>query len=298
MANASKKQSQQQPLRPAQQQSRPGDQSAMRPEPVVVGADYRPAGKLRGLKALISGGDSGIGRSVAVGFALEGADVAFCYLSEDDDARETVGRVEDAGGGAGGKCFAVRGDIGDRSFCRDLVDQVVARFGAVDIVVNNAAEQHPQESLGDIDEQQLERTFRTNVFGMFHLTTAALPQLKRSRGASVINTTSVTAYRGSPKLLDYAATKGAIVAFTRSLSQQVVKDGIRVNAVAPGPIWTPLIPSTFPPEKVEQFGSDTPMGRAGQPAELIGAYVYLASADSSYVTGQVLHVNGGEIVNS
>jgi NAD(P)-dependent dehydrogenase (short-subunit alcohol dehydrogenase family) len=247
--------------------------------------------KLAGKVAVISGGDSGIGRAVAVGFASEGADVAILYLNEHRDAKETMRLVESLGR----RAVAIAGDIGDEVFCRRAIQEVVKTFPRIDILVNNAAEQHPQDSLEKISAKQLERTFRTNIFSFFFLTKAALKHLKK--GSVIINTTSVTAYRGSASLLDYSSTKGAIVSFTRSLAHSVVKRGIRVNAVAPGPIWTPLIPATFPSEKVETFGSDVPLGRAGQPNEVAPAYVFLASADSSYMTGQVLHPNGGEIVN-
>jgi NAD(P)-dependent dehydrogenase (short-subunit alcohol dehydrogenase family) len=280
-------------LRPAQKQSRqPGREEKMRPRPRFEVPEYRPAGKLHGKAALITGGDSGIGRAVAVAFAKEGADVSIVYLNEHDDATETKRLVESEGR----KCLTIAGDIGEESFCQNAVEQTVKVLGKLDILVNNAGEQHPQQNIEDISEEQLERTFRTNIFAMFFLTKAALKHLKS--GSAIINTASVTAYRGSPGLLDYSATKGAIVAFTRSLGENLADKGIRVNAVAPGPIWTPLIPSTFPPEKVEKFGSDVPMKRAGEPAEVAPAYVFLASSDSSYFAGQVLHPNGGEIINT
>ncbi len=217
--------------------------------------------------------------------------MAITYLNEHGDAEETKRLVE----AEGRRCFTHAGDIGDEGFCQQLVQRAVQEFGKLDVLVNNAAEQHPQESLTDISAEQLERTFRTNIFGMFFLTKAALPHLKK--GSAIVNTTSVTAYRGSPTLLDYSSTKGAIVAFTRSLSDNLSKQGIRVNAVAPGPIWTPLIPSTFPEEKVKSFGADVPLGRPGQPEEVAPAYVFLASDDASYITGQVIHPNGGEVIN-
>ena len=293
MANASKT-DEKSPQRAPQTQEPPGDESKMRPRPAYERRQYRGSGKLEGKVALITGGDSGIGRATAVLFAREGADVVIGYLSEDRDAEETVRAVEQEGRA----CVAVRGDIGDQAHCEALVRAAVDRFGGLDILVNNAAEQHPQRAVEDIDEAQLTRTFRTNIFSMFFLTRLALPHLRKRPGATIINTTSVTAYRGSPELLDYSATKGAIVAFTRSLASNLAKSQIRVNAVAPGPIWTPLIPSTFPPEKVERFGSDVPLGRAGQPEECATCFVFLASDDASYMTGQVLHPNGGEIVNA
>ena len=282
-------QEQQQP--PQQQNQRPGIEAEMTPQPVAEDPKYRGSGKLRGKVALITGGDSGIGRAVAIAYAREGADVAIVYLNEQEDAEETRRLVEEEGQ----SCLLIAGDIGDERFCQQAVEQTVAEFGRLDILVNNAAEQHPQKNIEDISAEQLERTFRTNIFAMFYLTKAALKHLKE--GSAIINTTSVTAYKGSPELLDYSSTKGAIVAFTRSLSQSLVEKGIRVNGVAPGPIWTPLIPSTFPPEKVEQFGGNVPMKRAGQPEEIAPAYVFLASDDSSYMAGQILHLNGGEVVN-
>jgi NAD(P)-dependent dehydrogenase (short-subunit alcohol dehydrogenase family) len=263
----------------------------MTPRPQSDDRSYRGSGKLQSKVALISGGDSGIGKAVAILFAKEGADVAIIYLNEHQDAKETQAKVE----AEGQRCLAIAGDIGDESFCQNAVKQVVSAYGKLDILINNAAEQHPQESLEQISTEQLERTFRTNIFSMFYLTKAALPHLKA--GSAIINSTSVTAYKGSPQLLDYSTTKGAIVAFTRSLSQSLLEKGIRVNGVAPGPIWTPLIPSTFPEEKVEKFGADVPMKRAGQPEEVAPSYVFLASDDSSYMAGQILHPNGGTIVN-
>jgi len=276
---------------PQHQNQQPGIEQNMNPLPEAESPIYKPAGKLMGKVAIISGGDSGIGRAVSIIYAKEGADVAVIYLNEDVDAEETKRQVE----AEGRRCLLLRGDIGDHTFCMQAVDQTISGLGRIDVIVNNAAEQHPQDKLEQITPEQLERTFRTNVFGMFYLSQAALPHL--SAGSTIINTASITAYRGSPALLDYSATKGAIVSFTRSLAMNVVGQGIRVNAVAPGPIWTPLIPSTFDAQKVAKFGADTPMKRAGQPDELAPAYVYLASEDSSYMAGQVLHVNGGEIVN-
>lgn len=276
---------------PQHQDQRPGVQSEMTPAPQSGESHYQGSGKLHGQVALITGGDSGIGRSVAVLFAKEGADVAIAYLSEHQDANQTKELVEREGR----RCIAIAGDIGDEQFCQAAVGQTVEALGKLDILINNAAEQHPQESIEAISAEQLERTFRTNIFSMFFLCKAALPHLQP--GSTIINTTSVTAYKGSPQLLDYSSTKGAIVAFTRSLSQALVEKGIRVNGVAPGPIWTPLIPSTFPEEKVESFGKQVPMQRAGQPDEVAPSYVFLASSDSSYMTGQILHPNGGSVVN-
>lgn len=278
---------------PAQEQNhQPGIEQEMRPLPKKNNADYEGSGKLQGRTAIITGGDSGIGRAVAIAYAKEGADVAIVYLSESSDAYETKKLVEEQGV----RCLLLEGDIGDEAFCKQVVQETVEKLGRLDILVNNAGEQHPQESILDISTEQLEKTFQTNIFSMFHLTKAALPHLKE--GSAIINTTSITAYAGHKTLLDYSATKGAITTFTRSLSLQLAEKGIRVNGVAPGPIWTPLIPSTFSAEQVSKFGQDTPMQRPGQPEELAPAYVYLASnADSSYVSGQVLHVNGGKVVN-
>ncbi|WP_338781015.1 SDR family oxidoreductase [Metabacillus sp. FJAT-52054] len=285
-------QNEQKQTMPAQEQDvQPGQETLMNPAPKFAGDFYKGSGKLEGKTAIITGGDSGIGRAVAVFFAREGADVTIAYLNEHDDASETKRLVEKEGR----SCFIIAGDIGDEGFCKQVVRETIVKFGKLDILVNNAAEQHPQDNFEDITTEQLERTFKTNIFSMFHLTKASLPHLKE--GSSIINTTSITAYAGSPGLIDYSATKGAITSFTRSLSGNLIKKGIRVNGVAPGPIWTPLIPSTFPEDKVAEFGADTPMQRPGQPEELAPSYVYLASADSTYVTGQVLHVNGGKVVN-
>lgn len=278
-------------LRPAQEQERPGTEEKMKPKPVADDPSYKGSGKLKGKVALITGGDSGIGKAVAIAFAKEGADISIVYLNEHKDARETQKLVKEHGS----KCILLPGDIGDEEFCKNCVRQTVKELKRLDILVNNAAVQFPKDSIQDITSRQLEKTFRINIFSMFYLTKAALRHMKK--GSTIINTTSVTAYRGSAGLLDYSATKGAIVSFTRSLSASLVKNGIRVNAVAPGPIWTPLIPSTFEKDKVAQFGSDAPMGRAGQPEEVAPSYVFLASDDASYFTGQVLHPNGGEIVN-
>lgn len=273
---------------PGQEQERqPGFESEMDPAPDFAKNLAGKAQRLPGKKAMITGGDSGIGRAVAIAYAKEGADVAVLYLDEHEDAEETKRLIEQEGR----KCILIAGDVGDESFCKESVQKVVDEFGGLDILVNNAAEQHVQTSLKDITAEQMERTFRTNVFSMFYLTKAALEHMKR--GASIINTTSITAFRGEPTLIDYSSTKGAILAFTRALSGSLAEEGIRVNGVAPGPIWTPLIPASFPADKVEGFGSQTPLGRPGQPDELAPGYVYLASDDSSYVTGQVLHINGG-----
>jgi NAD(P)-dependent dehydrogenase (short-subunit alcohol dehydrogenase family) len=280
---------QQQP--PQHQDQQPGRQDQMDPQPKIARREYKGSDKLKDKVALITGGDSGIGRSTAVLFAREGADVAIVYLAEDNDAQETKHLVENEGR----RCVTIRGDVGEESFCRQAVDRTLEQLGKLDILVNNAAEQHPKASLEEITAEQLERTFRTNIFAYFFMAKAALPHLKP--GASIINTTSVTAYKGSPQLLDYSSTKGAIVAFTRSLSQALAEKYIRVNGVAPGPIWTPLIPSTFPEDKVEKFGGDVPLARAGQPEEVAPSYVFLASDDASYMTGQVLHPNGGSVVN-
>lgn len=262
----------------------------MTPQPESSAPSARQR-KLENKVAIITGGDSGIGRATAIAFAAEGASVAIVYLNETQDAIETQRLVE----ARGGKCLRIRADVGDERKCGAIVQKTLKAFGHLDILVNNAAEQHPKEDIREITSQQLERTFRTNIFSMFYMVKAALDHLPED--GSIINTTSVTAYRGSAHLLDYSATKGAIVSFTRSLSQSLAPKKIRVNAVAPGPIWTPLIPSTFPRKKVQTFGSDVPLGRAGEPNEVAPCFVFLASADASYMTGQVLHPNGGEIIN-
>jgi NAD(P)-dependent dehydrogenase (short-subunit alcohol dehydrogenase family) len=276
---------------PQHQEDQPGMEYKMKPRPKADDKSYQGSGKLDGKVAIITGGDSGIGRAVAIFFAKEGAKVALIYYDEHKDAEDTKAMVEKNEG----ECILIAGDIGDEQFCQQAVQQTVEKWDRLDILVNNAAVQYPQESITEITAEQLERTFRTNIFAMFYLVKAAMPHLKE--GSAIINTTSVTAYRGSPNLLDYSSTKGAIVTFTRSLAHALVDKGIRVNAVAPGPIWTPLIPATFPADKVSKFGSDVPMGRAGEPEEVAPSYVFLASDDSSYITGQVLHPNGGEIVN-
>jgi NAD(P)-dependent dehydrogenase (short-subunit alcohol dehydrogenase family) len=281
-----------QPQQPPQHQDQqPGIESEMTPRPQAEDRDYRGSGKLQGKVALITGGDSGIGRAVASACAKEGADVAIVYLNEHSDAQETRGLVEKEGR----RCIAIAGDVGDEAFCQQVVQDIVRELGRLNILVNNAAEQHPQDNIANITSAQLERTFGTNIFSFFYMTKAVLPHLRE--GSAIINTTSVTAYRGSSHLLDYAATKGAIVAFTRSLAKALVGQNIRVNGVAPGPVWTPLIPATFPAERVATFGADVPMQRVGQPEEIAPSYVFLASDDASYMTGQILHPNGGEVVN-
>lgn len=276
---------------PQEQQEQPGREWKMEPRPEAERPEYQASNKLRGKVAIITGGDSGIGRAVAVLFAKEGADIAISYLNEHRDAKETKKQVEEEGR----SCLLFPGDVGDEKACQKMVAATVKEFGRLDILVNNAAEQHPVKDIREISAKQLERVFRTNIFSFFFLAKAAMDHL--GPGSTIINTTSVTAYRGSPHLLDYSSTKGAIVSFTRSLSGMLASKGIRVNAVAPGPIWTPLIPATFPAEKVSTFGSDVPMQRPGEPSEVAPCYVFLASADSSYITGQVLHPNGGEIIN-
>ena len=276
---------------PQQQERRPGLETDMTPRPKSENPTHRGTGKLLGKVALITGGDSGIGRAVAISFAREGADIGILYLDEHDDATETTSLVEKEGR----RCFAMAGDVGTKAFCTESVEKALGKFGHLDILVNNAAEQHPQDCITKISPEQLERTFRTNIFSFFYMTQAALPHLKE--GSTIINSASVTAYKGSWHLLDYSSTKGAIVSFTRSLSQALAEKGIRVNAVAPGPIWTPLIPSTFSKEEVQKFGSHVPMKRVGQPEEVAPSYLFLASSESSYMTGQVLHPNGGTVVN-
>lgn len=278
--------------RPPQQQTRqPGLESEMTPPPKSENQVHHGTGKLNGKIALITGGDSGIGRAIAIAFAREGADLALAYLDEHTDAQETERLVQHENR----RCIIIPGDVGSHEHCQHIVRTVLRELGHLNILVNNAAEQHPQDSLEKITPAQLERTFRTNIFSYFYLTQAALPHL--AERASIINTTSVTAYKGSPHLLDYSSTKGAIVSFTRSLALSLSEKKIRVNAVAPGPIWTPLIPSSFPSDKVATFGSDVPMKRAGQPEEIAPCYVFLASEDASYMSGQVLHPNGGTVIN-
>lgn len=276
---------------PPQQQKIPGTEKKMTPRPESENPDYKAAGKLENKIALITGGDSGIGKATAIAYAKEGASLAIVYLSEDGDAEETKKRIEEIGQ----QCILLKGDIGSKAFCEKSVRKIIDMFGKLDILVNNAGEQHVQEDVEDITEEQLTRTFRTNIFSMFFMTQSALPHLKK--GSNIINTASVTAYQGREQLIDYASTKGAIVTFTRSLARNLAKKGIRVNGVAPGPIWTPLIPSTFSKEKVAKFGDNTLLGRAGQPYEVAAGFVFLASDDASYITGQMIHINGGMSVN-
>lgn len=279
------------PVRPAREQAvQPGLEAAMDPAPVFKKNNAKK-GKLQNKVALITGGDSGIGRAVAIAFAKEGADVAIAYFNEHTDAETTSEHIALAGR----ECLLIAGDISNEKHCNDIVKKVIKKFKKIDILVNNAAVQYPQKSIADISAAQLHKTFETNIYPHFYLSKAALPYLPE--GSSIICTTSVTAYRGSSHLIDYSATKGAIVSFVRSLSASLSEKGIRVNGVAPGPIWTPLIPATFTAEEVAKFGTDVPMKRAGQPVEVAPCYVFLASDEASYLTGQILHPNGGEIVN-
>lgn len=273
---------------PEQDQEQPGKEKKMHPEPEIIRKDYKGSEKLKGKTALITGGDSGIGRSAALHFAKEGANIAIIYLAEDEDAKETRRLVEETGQ----QCFLIEGDVKHQKFCKKAVQETVKKFGGLNILVNNAGMQFPKDEPEEVTSEQLHTTFETNIYPFFYTVQEALKHLKE--GDTIINTTSVTAYRGSTHLLDYSSTKGAIVSYTRSLSKMLVDRKIRVNGVAPGPIWTPLIPASF--EDVSSFGQKVPMGRAGQPSEVGPAYVFLASADSSYMTGQVLHINGGEVV--
>ncbi len=274
---------------PKQEQSQPGDEHKMTPEPEFIRKNYIGSGKLKGKIAVITGGDSGIGRSAAVHFACEGADVAVMYYNEHKDAEDTKKLIEEQGQ----KCLLISGDLKEEGFCKRSVAKVVKELGGLNILVNNAAVQFPKKEFKDITGAQVRETFETNIFPFFYMTREALKHLKK--GDSIINTTSVTAYRGSEHLIDYSSTKGAIVSFTRSTSAMLAEKGIRVNGIAPGPIWTPLIPASFEAEEVAKFGQDTPMKRAGQPGEVGPAYVFLASEDASYITGQVIHINGGEM---
>ncbi len=277
---------------PQKQNKQPGIEKIMNPRPVFEDPDYKASNRLQGKVAIITGGDSGIGRAVATAYALEGADIAIMYLNEHEDAEETKKVIEDKGK----RCITIACDIGEEKNCYDAVKKVMDAFGKIDILVNNAAEQHPQNSIEDITKEQLERTFKTNIFSMFYMVKACLSHMKE--GSIIINTSSVTAYKGHETLIDYSSTKGAITTFTRSLAISLSKRNIRVNAVAPGPIWTPLIPASFNEEEVAKFGSNTNLGRPGQPVELAPAYVFLASDASTFITGETIHVNGGEIINA
>ncbi|MBF0298543.1 MAG: SDR family oxidoreductase [Oligoflexia bacterium] len=280
------------PPPPQHQEQQPGIEGELSPKPISIRSNYKGSNKLKDKVAIITGGDSGIGRSVAYLFALEGANIVVSYLNEHSDAEETKKKIESFGS----ECLLVEGDVGDEDVCKRIVKEAINKFKKINILVNNAAEQHVVKDLSELTSIQLEKTFRTNIFSFFYLSKAALPHLSDNEGC-IINTTSVTAYKGHKELLDYSATKGAIVTFTRSLALSLIEKGIRVNGVAPGPIWTPLIPSSFDESKVEKFGKKTPMSRMGWPSEVAPCYVFLASDDSSYMTGQILHPNGGEIVN-
>lgn len=277
---------------PQHQPMQPGLETLMCPRPIFDNPDYIGTGKLKNKVALITGGDSGIGRAVSLAFAKEGADIVIIYFNEHEDAEETKALIENQGQ----NCILIPGDLREEAFCKRIIKDTICTFGHLDVLVNNAAVQFPQSSLEDITAEQLEDTFRTNIFSFFHVTKAALPHLKS--GSTIINTTSAVAYKGHEILIDYSSTKGAIVSFTRSLALSLVPKGIRVNGVAPGPIWTPLQPASYPADYIMTLGSDTPMKRAGQPVELAPTYVYLASDDSTYVTGQILHVNGGYYIGS
>lgn len=276
---------------PEQQQEPVGLESEMEPQPDYGEESYRGSGKLQGKTAIITGGDSGIGRAVALAFAREGADVLISYLDEHSDAEKTVRIVEKEGR----RCITVAGDIGDEEHCKKIVERAVQEFGKLDILVNNAAYQDVIESIEDVTEEMLLHTYRANIFAMFYFCKAALPHMQP--GSTIINTTSIQAYQPSPTLLPYSTTKGAILTFTKGLSEEMIEHGIRVNAVAPGPVWTPLIPSSFEPDKVAEFGKTTPMGRPGQPAELAPVYVFLASKDSTYITGECIGVTGGKVLS-
>lgn len=273
------------------QENQPGKEYKMKPKPKTDDVKYQGSNKLKNKIAIITGGDSGIGHAIAIFFAKEGADIVITYLEEHKDAKKVQQQVKELGR----QCLLIAGDVGKESFCKKVVDQTVKKFGRVDILINNAAEQHPQKSIEGISEKQLVQTFRTNIFSYFFMIKAALPHMKK--GSVIINTTSITAYKGSDHLIDYSSTKGAIVSLTRSLSESLIKKGIRVNAVAPGPVWTPLIPASFSQKHIKEFGENVPMGRAGQPEEIAPSFVFLASDDASYISGQVIHCNGGVIVN-
>lgn len=277
---------------PQHQNKQPGLEYIMKPRPIFDNPNYTGSNKLKDKVAIITGGDSGIGRAVSLIFAKEGSDIVIVYYDEHKDAKETQAYVE----AQGRNCILISGDLKEEEFCNQIIHDTISTFGHLDVLVNNAAVQFPQISLKDITSKQFDYTFRTNIYPVFYVTKAALPYLRR--GSSIINTTSVTAYRGNKLLIDYSATKGAIVSFTRSLALSLISKGIRVNGVAPGPVWTPLQPSSYSAEYITTFGTDTPMGRAGQPVELAPAYVYLASEDSTYVTGEILHVNGGSFITS
>lgn len=277
---------------PKQQQTPPGQETEMDPQPEIIRSDYEGSHKLQGKVALVTGGDSGIGRAIAVHYAREGAQVAIIYLKEDKDAAITEEMLQKEGQ----NYLILKGDIRDKEFCRRCIEDVMQKFGDLNIIVNNAGEQHIRQGIEQLEFDDMERTFQTNIFSMFYITKHAVKHLKE--GDAIINTTSVVAYQGRKYLIDYGATKGAIVGFTRSLNEDLGTKGIRVNAVAPGPIWTPLIPSTFDEDHVKTFGKSTTMGRPGQPSEVAPAYVFLASKDASYISGQVIHVNGGEAVSS
>ncbi|WP_346238108.1 SDR family oxidoreductase [Niabella insulamsoli] len=278
-------------IRPKQTQQRPGKQSKLAPVAETRPKQYKAEGKLAGKAALITGGDSGIGKAVALLFAKEGADICIAYLSEQKDANDTKAEVE----AFGRSCYLIKGDLGKEAHCKKVIDKAAKQFGKIDIVVNNAGLHWEADAIEDITTEQLMKTFHSDFFSYFWITKYAMQYLKK--GSSIINTASVTAYRGSPKLIDYSATKGAIISFTRALAANLTPKGIRVNAVAPGPIWTPLISSSFDKKKVSEFGSDAPMKRAGMPNEVAPAFLFLACGDSSYISGQVIHPNGGEIIN-
>lgn len=279
-----------QKLPPQHQTKQPGLESQMNPRPIFENENYIGSNKLNGKVAIITGADSGIGKAVAIAFAKEGADIVIVYLDEHEDAQETKKIIEKKGR----KCLLIAGDVGNEAICNDAIKKTMDEFKKIDIIVNNAAEQHPQNSIEDITQEQLERTFKTNIFSYFFITKAALKHLKA--GAVIINTSSVTAFKGNETLIDYASTKGAITTFTRSMALSLAKKNIRVNSVAPGPIWTPLIPSSFSSQEVGEFGSNTELRRPGQPVELAGAYVFLASEESTFITGETIHVNGGGFI--